>query len=202
MDQTAVDVSTNRQTKIYQPAERKGVLKNELLDGRIVAKPPSNRIHNLIATNFTIAIGSRIHRSNSEVYANDMQVSLGSDSICFPDIVVVNGEPVFADGSFELLLNPTVVVEIFSSQSKSTDRTRKLEGFLAIPKIKECLLVNENEMRIEHYARQNAKQWIYRIYNEREDVITLESINCKLSLTEVYAQVKLKESALSSKAVN
>ena len=73
---------------------------------------------------------------------------------------------------------------------------------LAIPKIKDCLLVNENEMRVEHYARQNAKQWIYRIYNEREDVITLESINCKLSLAEVYAQVKLKESELSSKAVN
>jgi hypothetical protein len=35
-------------------------------------------------------------------------------------------------------------------------------------------------MRIEHYARQNAKQWIYRIYNERDDVISLESINCKL----------------------
>ena len=78
----------------------------------------------------------------------------------------------------------------------------KLEGFLAVPKIKECLLVNEDEMRVEHYARQNAKQWIYRIYNEREDVITLESINCKLSLAEVYAQIKLKESELSSKAVN
>ena len=89
-----------------------------------------------------------------------------------------------------------------ASISKSTDRTQKLEGFLAIPNIKECLLVNENEMRVEHYARQNAKQWIYRIYNERDDVITLESVNCKLSLAEVYAQVKLKESELSSKAVN
>ena len=84
--------------------------------------------------------------------------------------------------------------------AKFGGRSQKLEGFLAIPKIKECLLVNESEMRIEHYARQNAKQWIYRIYDEREDVITLESINCKLSLTEVYAQVKLKDAGLTSKA--
>lgn len=156
----------------------------------------------MITTNFAIAIGSRIHRSTCELYANDMLVRIGKNSICYPDVVVVNGGPAFGDDNGELLLNPTVIVEIFSGVSKSTDRTQKLEGFLAIPKIKECLLVNENEMRIEHYARQNAKQWIYRIYNEREDVISLDSINCKLSLAEVYAQVKLKESELSSKAVN
>lgn len=199
MNQTSIDTS---KTKNFHPAERRDVVKNEFLDGRIVAKQAANRWHNLIATNFTIAIGSRIHRSTCELYANDMQVRIGKDSICFPDIIVVNGEPIFSDDNSQVLQNPTVVVEIFSSLSKSTDRTQKLEGFLAIPKIKECLLVNEIEMRVEHYARQNAKQWIYRIYNERDDVITLESINCKLSMAEVYAQVKLKESELSSKAVN
>lgn len=202
MNQTAVDQSKNGQPKNYQTAERRHVVKNELLDGRIVEKPPANRSHNLIATNFAIAIGSRIHRSTCEVYTNDMQVRIGKNSICFPDVVVVSGPPAFADDNFDLLLNPTVVVEIFSGLARSTDRMQKLEGFLAIAKLKECLLVNENEMRIEHYARQNAKQWIYRIYNEREDAISLESINCKLSLAEVYAQVKLKESELSSKAVN
>ena len=53
-----------------------------------------------------------------------------------------------------------------------------------------------------HYAWQNAKQWIYRIYNEREDVISLDSINCKLSLSEIYAQVNLRESELNFKAAN
>jgi Uma2 family endonuclease len=202
MNQTVLDQTAGKNLKNFHAPERREVVKNEYLDGKIVSKPAANRWHNLISSNFTIALGSRIHRSTCEVYANDMQVRIGKNSICFPDVVVVNGEPNFADDNAELLLNPTIVIEIFSSLYKSTDRTQKLEGFLAIPKIKECLLVNENEMRIEHYARQNAKQWIYRIYNERDDVITLESINCKLSLAEVYAQVKLKESELSSKAVN
>ena len=199
MNQTSVETTKN---KNLPHAERRDVAKTELLDGRIVTKPTVNRWHNMIATNFTVAVGSRIHRSTCELYANDMQVRIGKSSICYPDVVVVNGEPAFADESSQLLINPTVVIEIFSSIAKSTDRQQKLEGFLAIPKIKECLLVNENEMRIEHYARQNAKQWIYRIYNERDDVITLESINCKLSMAEVYAQVKIGESELSSKAVN
>ena len=202
MNQTTAEQTGNKQSKNFTNPERRDVVKNEYLDGRLVAKPAANRWHNLISSNFAIAIGSRIHRSTCELYANDMLVQLGKNSVCFPDIIVVNGEPVFNDQTFEVIQNPTVVIEIFSSVANTTDRTQKLEGFLAIPKIKECLLVNENEMRIEHYARQNAKQWIYRIYNERDDVISLESINCKLSLAEVYAQVKLKESELSSKAVN
>ncbi|CAN5375259.1 hypothetical protein BH10ACI2_BH10ACI2_01050 [soil metagenome] len=202
MSLTAVDNSASKQNKNFMVPERPQVVKTEFIDGIIVEKPAANRWHNLIATNFAVAIGSRIHRGTCELYANDMQVRVGKNSICFPDVLVVNGEPVFADDNAELLINPTIVIEIFSGLSKSTDRAQKLEGFLSIPKIKECLLVNENEMRIEHYARQNAKQWIYRIYNERDDVITLESINCKLSLVEVYAQVKVKDSELSSKAVN
>lgn len=202
MSPTATEPAADRQPKNFQAAERRDAVKTELLDGKVLPKPAANRWHNIISTNFAIAVGSRIHRSTCEMYSGDMQVRIGPNSICFPDLVVVNGEPEFADNNLALLTNPTVVVEIFSTLLKSTERQQKLEGFLAIPKIKECLLVNENEMRIEHYARQNAKQWIYRIYNERDDVITLESVNCKMSVAEVYAQVKLKEGELSSKAVN
>ena len=62
--------------------------------------------------------------------------------------------------------------------------------------------LREDEMRIEHYARQNAKQWLYKIYNEREDVVSLDSIGCKISLQEVYAQIKLRQAEFNSKAVN
>jgi Uma2 family endonuclease len=202
MNPTAVDQNGAKQNSGFKTAERREAMRYEFLDGKLIPKAGANRTHNLISTNFAIAIGSRLQRGTSELYVNNMQVQIGPNSICYPDVVVVTGEAVFTDASQEVLQNPSVLIEIFSGQSKSTDRTQKLEGFLAVPHIKECLLVNENEMRVEHYARQNAKQWIYRIYNERDDVISIEAINCKLSLAEVYAQVKTRESELSSKAVN
>ena len=63
-------------------------------------------------------------------------------------------------------------------------------------------MIREDEMRIEHYSKQNPKQWLYKIYNERDDVISLDSINCKISLQEIYSQVKLRHTEFSSKAVN
>lgn len=202
MNQSPLSATQQKQARNLTSNDRRDFAKTEIVDGRAVAKPAANRWHNIISTNFVIAVGSRINRNTCELYSGDMPVRIGADSVAFPDAVILNGEPEFIDDGAELLTNPTIVAEIIGAVSKSTDRMQKLEGFLAIPKIKEALLINETEMRVEHYARQNAKQWIYRIYDERDDVISLDAIGIKISLAEVYAQVKLKESHLSSKAVN
>ena len=186
----------------YLTTERNSSTRHELADGRVIARAGGNRFHNVLAANTAIALGSRMHGHKSEIYISNMRVKLKNNYICYPDVVVVNGEPSFSDHNSDLLLNPTVIVEIFSNQTNSSDKTNKLESYLAMESIKEFVLLKEEEMRVEHYARQNAKQWIYRIYNERDDVISLESINCKVSVSEVYAQVKAKHAELSSKAVN
>jgi len=186
----------------YLTTERNSSSRHDFVDGRVIARAGGNRFHNILAANMAIALGSRMHGHKSEIYISNMRVKLKNNYICYPDVVVVSGEPSFADQSSDLLLNPTVIVEIFSNQTNSSDKTNKLESYLAMDSIKEFVLLKEEEMRVEHYARQNAKQWVYRIYNERDDVISLESINCKVSVSEVYAQVKAKHAELSSKAVN
>ncbi len=186
----------------YLNNERQGAGRHEYVDGRVIARSGSNRWHNILVSNTAIALGSRMHGNKSEIYISNMRVKLKNSYICYPDLVVVNGEPSFSDQNSDLLLNPTVIFEIFSNQTHSSDKTNKLESYLAMDSIKEFVLLKEEEMRVEHYARQNAKQWIYRIYNERDDVISLDSINCKVSVSEVYAQVKTKQAELSSKAVN
>ncbi len=174
--------------------------KSEYANGKIVPSGGSNRTHNLIGTNTTIAIGSRVQGQKCEVYASDMRVRLSSTIFCYPDVIVVSGAPSFADNKFDTLLNPAVVVEAFSNSSSFQDKRDKLESYLAMDSIRECLLVKEDEMRVEHYAKQNPKQWVYRIYNDREDVITLDSITCKLSLAEIYAHIKFAEAQVKTQA--
>jgi len=186
----------------YLMAERQSATRNEFMNGRVIGRSGSNRWHNLIVSNASVAIGSRIHGAKSDLYIGNMRVRLKNNFICYPDVIVVNGEPAFADPNGDLLVNPTVVLEIISSATNSLDKTQKLEAFLAMDSIRECILVKEDEMRIEHYAKQNAKQWIYKIYNERDDVLSMESINCKVSLSEIYAQIKFGHAPLSSAAVN
>lgn len=203
MNEKGLDQSLKKSSvEDYIGFERTSATKNEFLNGRMLARSGSNRWHNLIVANTAIAVGSKMHGHKCEIYISNMRVKLANNYICYPDIVIVNGEPKFSDNNYDLLQNPTVAVEIFSNQTNSSDKTKKLENFLEMESIRECLLLKEDEMRVEHYARQNAKQWIYRIYNERDDVISLDSINCKVSVAEIYAQIKFKQAEFTSKAVN
>ena len=203
MNEKGLDQQPKRSSaEDYIGFERTSGTKNELLNGKMLARSGSNRWHNLIVSNTAIAVGSKTHAHKNEIYISNMRVKLTNNFICYPDIVIVNGEPKFVDNNFDLLLNPTLVVEIFSSQTNSSDKTKKLESFLEMESIREVLLLKEDEMRVEHYARQNAKQWIYRIYNERDDVVSMDSVNCKVSVAEIYAQIKFKQAEFASKAVN
>lgn len=186
----------------YLASERKTGARSEFFNGKVIGRSGSNRWHNLIVSNIAVGAGSRLHGHKCEMYISSMRVKLTNNYISYPDIAIVNGEPSFADANQDLLLNPTLLIEIVSNEMHSAAKTTKIENYLAMQSIRECLLIKEDEMRIEHYARQNAKQWIYKIYNERDDVVTLESIGTKISLQEIYSNVKLRHAELSSRAVN
>lgn len=186
----------------YIAAERNSPVRHEYINGNVVAKTGGNRWHNLIATSTAVAIATRLQGNKAEIYINGMRVQLNNRVICYPDVVVVNGEPTFADSNQDLLMNPTVIMEVFSPATNPNDKSKKLECYLALESIRECLQIKADEMRVEHFFKQNPKQWIYRIYNERDDVISLESLNIKLSVAEIYSMVKLRNAELSSAAIN
>ena len=201
MSEKASNPAENKSTaEEYLKRERESAVKSEFNNGQILGKNNSNRWHNLIATNTAIAVGSRLHNHKCDIYVNAMCVQLKTNRYCYPDMVIVNGEPQFADNNFDVLTNPTVIVEVFSGKTNTSDKTEKLENYLAMDSIRECLLVKEDEMRVEHYDKQNAKQWIYRIYNERDDVISIEAVNCKVSLQEIYASLKFNKQTESKAA--
>jgi Uma2 family endonuclease len=181
-------------------SERGNSRKLDYADGKILSTGSSNRISNVIASNAVIAVGSRLQGQKSEIYINDMCVKLTDLRYSYPNVVIVGGEPSFIDKKFNVLLNPVVVIEIFSKDTSFNDKTEKLECYLAMDSVREYILIKEDEMRVDHYAKQNAKQWVYRIYNQRDDVVSIEAINCKVSLAEVYAQVKIGQADAKTQA--
>ncbi len=174
----------------YLKFERRGFEKHEFSNGKILASAGSSRRHNLIGSNTTIAVGSRVRGNRCEIYVNDMRVKLSGHTYCYPDVIVVSGEPKFEGNELDILLNPTLIVEILSKSTLYYDKTEKLDCYLATTSVKEILLVKEEEMRVEHYAKQIANQWIYKIYDSSDSVISLDSINCKISMSEIYSQIK------------
>jgi Uma2 family endonuclease len=139
-------------TEDYVAAERQGSARQEFFNGQVIPKSGGNRWHNLIATSMATAISTRLASNRAEVYVNGMRVQLANRIICYPDVVVVAGEPTFADANADVLMNPTVIMEVFSKVTNPLEKSRKLEGYLALESIKECLQIKADEMRVEHFS--------------------------------------------------
>jgi len=183
--------------KLYTPEEylafeREAEEKHEYIDGEIIAMAGASREHNLIGVNVSSELRFALKGKSCEVYANDMRVRMKKNRYGYPDVVVVCAAPEFDDEEFDVLLNPTIAVEVLSKSTRFRDKTEKLATYQKMESLREILLIEQVEPRIEHYIKQTSKQWLLKIYEDLDEIVFLEAIDCHLPVAEIYAQIEFK----------
>lgn len=183
----------------YTPAEyllreRKAEYKSEYYGGEIFAMAGASESHNLIATNASRLIGSRVIEKGCRVYQSDMRVKVGESGLyTYPDISVVCGKPEFDDSHTDTLLNPIVLVEVLSPSTASYDRGIKFEHYQRIASLKHYVLAEQDRPHIEVYTRESENRWAYSAFNGLDAVAELPVLDCRLPLRDVYALVEFPE---------
>jgi Uma2 family endonuclease len=105
--------------------------------------------------------------------------------------MVVCGKPAFETEIKETLLNPVLIAEVLSESTEAYDRGTKFGHYRRIPSFREYLLVAQSQFRIEQFIKQNDGSWLFFETSDPESVVKLPSIDCVLSLSEVYDKVEL-----------
>lgn len=178
----------------YLELERKAEYKSEYFNGEIFAMSGASEEHNLIAGNVFAALHSQFRGRPCKVYASDMRVKVSQTGLyTYPDVVAVCEEAQLEDDQLDTLLNPTVLIEVLSKSTEAYDRGDKAEYYRKLSSLAEYLLVSQDKHHIEHYVRQSDHTWLLSEASELQDVITLPSIDCTLSLADVYDKVGLSE---------
>jgi len=173
----------------YLFLERSAPYKNEFHDGQVYAMTGASREHNLIAFNVAGELNSQLKNRPCEAYVSNMRVKVAeARSYHYPDVVVVCGMPQFEDAHVDTLLNPTLLIEVLSPSTEAYDRGGKFAHYRKIPTLNEYLLVAQDQPSIERYLRQG-DAWILTEAVGLEADVPLESIDCVLSLREVYDKV-------------
>ena len=173
----------------YLTWERKQPFKNEYHNGQIVAMSGASRGHNRITLDTATQLNNQLMESECEVFASEMRVRTSPDiSYFYPDVIVVCGEPRFEDDTFDTLLNPIVLIEVLSPSTAAFDRGEKFEYYKQLASLQEYILISQNSVRVEHYCRQET-QWIHNTFQRLEDVLSLASIECEVSLDAIYRRV-------------
>jgi Uma2 family endonuclease len=181
--------------RLYTPAEylereRKAECKSAYLAGRIYAMSGATRRHNLIATNMVREIGVQLKGRPCEVYGSDMRVRVDESGLyTYPDVTVVCGTPRFEDAQEDTLLNPTVLVEVLSRTTEAYDRGDKFAHYRTLDSLTDYVPIAQTKPRIERYTRQPDGRWLLTEVTDLQGAVHLDSIDCTLSLAEIYAKV-------------
>lgn len=92
-------------------------------------------------------------------------------------------------GGLEVLVNPTLIVEILSPTTEAFDRGDKFTYYKSIPSFTEYLLMAQHRPHVGQYVKQNAEVWSYRECNDLSAWLHIPSLDCRLALEELYQDV-------------
>ena len=94
--------------------------RSEYIDGEVFAMTGAREQHNLIVTNIGGELHAQMKGRACRVYLHDLKVSIpAANAGTYPDLVALCGEREFQDGRRDLLLNPTLIVEVLSDSTEA-----------------------------------------------------------------------------------
>jgi Uma2 family endonuclease len=183
----------------YLALERAAKVRHEYLDGVIYAMAGESRAHGSISVNLVGLLYIQFKGKPCQAFTKDTKVRSGPPPkinqstkglFSYPDIVVVCDEPEYLDDEVDVILNPSVLIEVLSRTTEALDRGDKFIRYqLWNPTLTDYLLVSQKEPLVEHFQRQADDRWIYRRYSGLKATVMIPSIGCKLRLEDIYDRV-------------
>ena len=186
----------------YLAMERESPERHEYIDGHIYAMAGESDKHGEICVNLTGEIRANLKSSTCRLRSQNTKVQSGpqpkpgqgqSGFFSYPDVLVVCGERQFHDQHQDVLLNPTVIIEVLSKSTEVFDRGEKFIRYRTwLPSLTDYILVSQESPVIEHYRRQPNDEWLLATIIGLDAELKIASIGCALKLSEIYDGVEFK----------
>ena len=176
----------------YLEQERKAETRSEYFQGKVFAMAGASRRHARIVSNLVRELSGKLIDRDCNVYSNDLRLAVSQAGLyAYPDVMVVCGEEQVADRHDDMLLNPTLLIEVLSKSTKNYDRGQKFESYRKLTSLREYLTVAQDKVHVEQWVRQPDDRWMLKEYFESDAKIALVSIGVELQLSDIYRKVDL-----------
>ena len=184
----------------YLTWERQADEKSEFVDGEIYAMAGESGAHADISMNLAAELQSQLKGTNcrartkdSRVRSGAMKEQFGRGMISYPDMVVICGDVEYHDVQKDVILNPKVIIEVLSESTEQFDRGTKFMRYRNFnPTLTDYLLVSQIEPHVEHYRRLENGEWLLSEYDGLDKSFEINSIECAISLSELYDRVEFE----------
>ncbi len=188
----------------YLEIERKAEYKSEYYAGEMFPLgdatgryPVATERHVVIAINAIVALRQRLRSKGYRVYSNGMGVRVAPDLCIYPDVSAVCGAGEFVDDQNDTLLNPGLIVEVLSPSTEAYDRGRKFDQYKTIPSLTHYVLIASDRVHVDLFTRESEGRWLVTSASGLDAALELPGMEASLSLSELYEDTDLAESANS-----
>jgi Uma2 family endonuclease len=178
----------------YVQREANSDEKYEFHNGKIVKMPFARGPHNEITLNIGAAIKQATRKLDKRyrIFSGDQKIYLPEINYgVYPDVVVVDGAPVYWDDDTLLLINPLLVVEVLSRSTQRHDRTSKFDLYKTRVSFQEYVLVRQDSYEVETRYREAPDLWRETVVTRLDAEIPLRSLGCTLKMAEIYEFVEI-----------
>ncbi len=173
-------------TTEYLELERHAPEKHEYFRGEVFAMAGASPLHNLIVGNVITALNAALRDGPCRVFPSDLKIHVSSEHLfAYPDVSVVCGPLELLSGTSDVVLNPTVVVEVLSDSTERWDRGQKFAAYRKIESLTDFIFVSQRDPQLEHYARCPDGSWLLR-EADADGAVHLLSGTCSLRIRDVY----------------
>lgn len=127
--------------------------------------------HNALCVRTSAQLDGALRATGCVTFSSDQRVGVDRERYVYPDVTVVCGPVVVEPGTTDVVVNPTILVEVLSASTELYDRGQKWEGYQRLASLTDYLLVSQTEPRIEHFRRGEPGVWIYRAAAAGEGIL-------------------------------
>ena len=174
----------------YLAIERAAEFKSEFFDGEMFAMARTSKEHSRIMVNLTIQFGNSLKGRFCEPFSSDLRVKVSANGLyTYPDLTIVCGPVDVEDEQADVLLNPTLIIEVLSPGTERYDRGKKFDLYREVDSLKEYVLISQDQYRVEQFLRGNGSEWGYRVAFKEDDIVEFPSVGCSISIKDIYARV-------------
>ncbi|MDM8546689.1 Uma2 family endonuclease [Candidatus Venteria ishoeyi] len=181
--QQAIKQNTTREN--YLAWEEQSNHKHEFFQGEIFAMSGGSFNHARLSVNILSSLSQSLRGKPCQPMNSDMRIQTPTGLDTYPDVSVFCGEPELSDQQ-RTLLNPVVIFEILSPSTRDYDRGDKFASYRSITTLHDYILVDSENIRVEHFRRADNKEWVLHEYNETKSSLFLPIMNTDLTLLEIY----------------
>ncbi len=175
----------------YYYEEDLSATKHEFFCGEMFAMAGAAPKHVDITGNIFASLRGQLRGKPCRARSSDQRIQVEANTlITYPDVVVVCPPFRFAPHNKITLLDATVIVEVLSDSTRAYDVGEKFNLARELPSLRHYILVEPNEIRVEHRFRQDNGEWETEVWTRRDDELKLSAIECRLSVRDVYDEIE------------